>query len=327
MTPTDLRRLAFDFRAARAVSCGVELGLFEALGSGAERAYDLAHRCEAEPRALAVLLDALVAIGVLERCKDTYRIPKALVGCLVPGEPGFVGNLLLHDLWHWTSWARLDEVVRRGSPLADRSRDPHLANPAVLRRFLPNLVRAMEQSTDGASHALALALAPLEPKQILDLGGGTGAHLIALLQELPAARGTLAEQAFSLDAARVRVAESGLGDRIEFRLLDFEHEPIPQGHDLLLLSRVLMGLPADRAEKLLCACAGAVAPGGTLAIHDYAGGSRIGALLSLDMLLHTGGAVHSAETVAGWLAQSGLEVRPARRVLPYTRLFTARKPG
>jgi SAM-dependent methyltransferase len=326
VTPANLRRLAFDFRAARAVSCGVELGLFDALAGGCTRAAELARVCEADPRTLAVLLDALVAIGVLERAGDEYRIPKALLASLSSKEPGFVGNLLLHDLWHWTSWARLDEVVRGGGPLRDRSRDPHLTNPSVLRRFLPNLVRAMEQSVGGASAKLAAGLVPLRPRSILDLGGGTGAHLVALLHALPEARGTLAEQAFALEAARGRLSEAGLDGRAEVRLLDFEREPIPHGHDLILLSRVVMGLPAERAERLLRACGEALAPGGAVAVHDYAANSRTGALLSLDMLLHTGGAVHTGESIARWLAGAGLAADPARRVLPYTRLWIGRKP-
>jgi hypothetical protein len=114
---------------------------------------------------------------------------------------------------------------------------------------------------------------------------------------------------------------------VELSRLDFERDAIPPGHDLVLLSRILMGLPAERAARLVRACAEALAPGGALAVHDYAAGSRTGALLSLDMLLHTGGAVHRAEVIAGWLRGAGLAAEPARRVLPYTRLWIGSKPA
>jgi SAM-dependent methyltransferase len=305
----------------------MELGIFEALGRSAASAEKIASVCNADARGIRILLDALTATDVVEHSPHGYRIRPPLADCLLEAEPGYTGNLLLHDLWHWTSWARLDEVVREGKALERRDGDPHLTNPEILHRFLPNYVAAMEQCIGDSPERIAALLAPLGPRSILDLGGGTGAHLMALLEELPDARGVLAELAFSLEQARGRVHDRGLDARIELIALDFDREPIPSGHDLILISRVLMGLGPDRARDLIRRCAEAVAPGGHLAIHDYAPRSRVGALLSLDMLLNTGGEVHSASSVAGWLESAGLTDISCEHVLPYTRLYVARKPA
>jgi SAM-dependent methyltransferase len=325
VTPLELRRVAFDFRVARALYAGVEIGLFDAIGRGARTPQELAARMAADPRALRILLEALAGAGVLERSGDAFAIAPALVASLVSGEPDYLGNLLLHDLWHWTSWAHLGRVLREGAPHKERGGDPHLTSPEVLRRFLPNFALAMDQSGGDATPRLASQLARLAPRAILDLGGGSGRELEALLGLLPAARGAVAERAFALEAARERLGRSRVAARARVVALDFERDPIPGGYDLILLSRVLMGLPDDAALRLVRACAAALAPGGTLAIHDYDARSRVGALLSLDMLLLAGAAVHPSATLLRWLAEAGLRAERPQRVLPYTRLWLGRR--
>ncbi len=325
MTPAELRRVAFDFRVARALYAGVEIGLFDAIGRGERTPEELAGRCGADPRALAILLEALASSGALERRGDAFAIPPGLVTSLVSDEPEYLGNLLLHDLWHWTSWAHLGRVLREGGPHKDRDGDPHLSSPEVLRRFLPNFALAMDQSGADATEPLADALSRLAPRAILDLGGGSGRELEALLLRLPDARGVVAERAFAADAARERLARSEVADRAQVLALDFERDPLPGGYDMILVSRVLMGLGEEQAARLLRACAAALPPGGVLAIHDYDARSRVGALLSLDMLLLGAGRVHPAVSVLRWLTDSGLATEPPRHMLRYTQLWLARK--
>jgi SAM-dependent methyltransferase len=327
VTPDALRRLAFGFREARALFAGVELGVFEALGERARPAAELAAELELDPRGARILLDALAALGVLARDGERYAISYELRPMLIPGHAAYAGNLFLHDLWHWTSWARLDAAVREGAAATRREGDPHLGSPAILGRFLGNYVQAMEQSEDGASAKLARRLAELAPRRVLDLGGGSGGLLLELLERLPDAHGTLVDHVFSLERTLARAGRSSARERLAFVGLDFEKEEIPLGHDLIAISRVLMGMAPERAEALVRRAAAALPENGVLALHDFDAGTRVGALLSLDMLLNTGGAVHSRAQIERWLAASGLALESARRVLRYSRLWIARKRG
>jgi hypothetical protein len=324
VTPEALRMLAFRFRESRAVFAGVELGVFEALGDGARSAEELAGSLALDARALAILLDALAALEVLERDGARYAIPGDLRETLAPDGSEYAGNLFLHDLWHWTSWARLDAAVRDGSAWSRRDGDAHLGNPEILGRFLPNYVLAMEQSEGGASELLAQRVAGLSPKRVLDLGGGSGGLLLRVLEKAALASGTLVDHVFSLSRARELASRSPARERMTLLGLDFEKGEIPRDHDVILLSRVLMGLAPERARSLVERAAGALPWGGALVVHEFDAETRV-ALLSLDMLLHTGGAAHPRPTLEGWLAGSGLALESARRVLPYTRAWVARK--
>jgi hypothetical protein len=92
-----------------------------------------------------------------------------------------------------------------------------------------------------------------------------------------------------------------------------------------VLARVLMGWAPERAAALVRRAADALAPGGALVVHDFDSRSRVGALLSLDMLLNTGGNVHARSAVEEWLVTSGLTLESSRRLLPYTRSWIARR--
>ena len=325
MKPDRLRALAFRFREARALFAGVELGIFEAIGLAARSADELAGELSLDARATAILLEALAALGVLARDGTRYAIPSDLRSTLLPGDASYAGNLFLHDLWHWTSWARLDATVREGSAWKQRGTDAHLGDPEILRRFLPNYVLAMEQSEGGATDTLSRLVAALEPKRVLDLGGGSGGLLLRVLEQLPRAFGTLVDHSFSLTRARELAERSPARERMALLGLDFEKSEIPRGHDVILLSRVLMGMTPERARTLVERAAEALASGGALVVHEFDAGTRVGALLSLDMLLHTGGAAHSRAELEGWLADCGLALESAHRVLPYTRAWIARK--
>jgi hypothetical protein len=325
VTADELRALAFRFRESRAVFAGVELGVFEALGDGARSARELADALALDARALEILLDALVALEVLERDGGRYAIASELRSTLVPRGASYAGNLFLHDLWHWTSWARLDQTVREGSARQRRDGDAHLGDPEILGRFLPNYVLAMEQSEGGASELLARRLAALEPKRVLDLGGGSGGLLLRVLERAPSAYGTLVDHVFSLSRARELTSRSPARERMELLGLDFEKCQIPREHDVIVLSRVLMGMNPQRARALVGRAVEALPEGGALVVHEFDAETRVGALLSLDMLLHTGGAAHPRAQLEGWLADGGLVLESARRVLPYTRAWIARK--
>ncbi len=322
MTPEALRRVAFRFREARALFAGVELGVLDALARAPRPCQELAAELGLDARGLAVLLDALVAMDVLEDGDAGYALAEELRPALASDQPGYVGNLLLHDLWHWSTWARLDRAVREGASQIAHSGDPHLSDPEVLRRFLPNYVAAMGQSGADAFAPVAARILRHGPKSVVDLGAGSGGLADALLARSDSVAVSLVDHAFALDLVRKRLGDS---PRVSLFARDFEKDALPGMFDAVVLSRVLMGYGPARARAAVEKAARAVAPGGRLYVHDFARDSRVGALLGLDMLLNTGGEAHPAAALETWIADAGLELESSERLLPYTRLWVGRR--
>jgi 2,7-dihydroxy-5-methyl-1-naphthoate 7-O-methyltransferase len=122
---------------------------------------------------------------------------------------------------------------------------------------------------------------------IVDVGGGTGSLLKALLLALPETRGTLVE----LPQTAARAAESfrraGLDDRVTVCAQSF-FEPLPPDGDVYLLWKVLNDWPGAETEAILRRCAEAAGPLGTVVINGGVAGDHEPRRLTVDMVIAGG---------------------------------------
>ncbi|MDZ4199493.1 MAG: methyltransferase dimerization domain-containing protein, partial [Kiritimatiellia bacterium] len=111
-----LTDLATGYWGSAALSAAVDLGVFEALAAREQAADSLAETLGASPRHLGELLQALVAIGLLEKTDGGYRIDASARPFLDPAcETCLLGALRFNaDLY--PLWGRLADTVRRGAP-------------------------------------------------------------------------------------------------------------------------------------------------------------------------------------------------------------------
>jgi SAM-dependent methyltransferase len=307
MIEGELRDLTFSHRAARLAMAGVATGVFDALADTPRTAGEIAAACGLAPRGARVLLEALAALGLLERCGGAYlATPEARSVFTEKGERSR-RHTVLHDLWHMGLWARLEESLATGTKLADRSRDPFFTRPDVLARFFPNLAHAMAETSRDEALELAATL-DLPPRaRVLDLGGGIGNSARAIAEAHPDAEVVLFDQ-----PPVIAEAERELGPRVEAHAGDFLRDPLDPtgaGFDRVLLSRVLMGLGDVAAVELLRRVRDVLRRGGVADVLELRRGDgaagRVAALLDVDMLLLTGGSVRSAEELRALLAAAG----------------------
>jgi precorrin-6B methylase 2 len=308
----ELRDLTFGFRAARAVMAAVSVGAIERLASGECGAAELAQGCGLHPRGAEALLAALAALGVCREAGGRFGLTRAARRVLVGTGDLSRRSVVLHDLWHFGLWARLEASLRSGAPVADRTGDPFFSDPAVLGAFFPNFTRAMEETGREAAARLARELPLAGSERVLDLGGGGGGFAAALARAHPKLEAVVFElPPVAREAERV-LAAAGLEERVEVRAGSFladALDPSGRGFDLALLSRVLMGLGDGDAAALLSRARAALRPGGRVVVHEFRRGEgaagRVAALLDLDMLLLTGGAVRAPESLVALLEQAG----------------------
>src|SRR3970282_1919278 len=87
------------------------LGLFSALAGGPSDPASLARRLCADPRRLAILLNALVGVGLLGKKGKGYRNGE-IANRFVAGAPASKASILLHHLNCWTEWTRTTDTDR-----------------------------------------------------------------------------------------------------------------------------------------------------------------------------------------------------------------------
>jgi len=222
----------------RALAIVADLGVPKALAQGPRAVEDLGREVGADPDALHRLLRALASDGVFaEEAPGTFGHTEASEQLLDPSWSSFAhlfGGVFYRALGELeaTGKARFAEAFGADfwSWLA--------AHPEERAIF----DRAMEQGKDGRVERLD-GVEWRGDETVVDVGGGNGSLLVALLRRQPGLRGIV----FDLPET-VRDAEA-LGDRIDFVEGSF-FERVPEG-DVYVLSTILHDWDDEKAAEIL----------------------------------------------------------------------------
>lgn len=149
----------------------------------------------------------------------------------------------------------------------------------------------------------------LTGEHVVDVGGGTGELLGALLESAPAARGTLVELPSSAGRAAAHLAERGVGDRAQIVPQSF-FEPLPTGGDVYVLAQVLHDWPDAEARLILGRVAEAAESGRVVVVERISGVDAHDHDVELDLLMLAafGGGERTVDEYAALAGAVGLEV-------------------
>jgi hypothetical protein len=311
VTPDVIFQVASGFMAAKHLFVANEVGLFEHLAHGPATLEELAPRTGVPRRTLRILTDAMVALGFVERHADRYQNEPVATAFLSGPTPLDLRPFL--RFWNQLSyprWMRLEEAVRTGQRLFDGQAHP--TRTAEQQRIFSEGVAAL---TAEAAQGLATAYAFGQNHKVLDLGGGTGSFLLAVLRQHRAVAATLFERPAVAAVARQALSTTLFADAITIVEGDFFTDPIPTGHDAIIVANVMHGLSPEHNRVLLRRIREGVLAGAHLLLVDlWTDRTRTqpltAALMAGEFLIGSGegsgeGDVYSAEEVHGWLQESG----------------------
>jgi O-methyltransferase len=154
---------------------------------------------------------------------------------------------------------------------------------------------AMSQGTQLTAALLPTAYDFDRFRTVVDIGGGDGTLIAAILRAHPALRGILFDTPGGLGQAEATLRQATVLDRCEIRSGDF-FTCAPAGGDLYLLKSVIHDWDDERATTILGHCRRAIADGGRLLIIESvlpetvdASVSPITYLSDLNMMVNLGG--------------------------------------
>jgi len=326
-TADSLLELGRGYQRSQPLLAAAEVGVFEALAGGGRSAGEVATERGTDPRATEYLLDALAALGVLHKKDDRYEILPELVSLLAGDDETSVLPMIRHHATCAHRWDALARVVRSGRPVRDSRSAPW--GEEEQRAF----IQAMHVVGRGVAGGIVARLRPERFRRALDVGGGSGSYTLALLRAAPEMRVTLFDLPPVVEMARERLEKEGLLDRVDLAAGDFDTDPLPGGHDLVLLSAIIhQNSPAEN-RVLYEKCLAALDPGGSLVIreilmdasHTHPPG---GALFALNMLVaNEGGGTYSFEEIRADLETAGFtDVKLIQRGTWMDGLVEGRKP-
>lgn len=306
MNPSRILDLANAFWGSAALLAAVEHNLFGLIDGGATTAAEIAAAAGLPERPTAMLLDAVVALGLCTKDGDRYRNAPDAAAFLVPGRPGSLASALGYNTRLFPAWGRLAEAVRRDAPIVET---PTYTgdDPERTRAF----VHGMHQRALGMAHAM---LAPIDLsgcRHLVDVAGGPGTLSVMLCRRHPGLRATVLELPGIAAVGRELVAQQELADRVAHRDADVFADDLGHGYDAALVSGLLHREPAATCRELLARLYRALEPGSVVYLVDVMrDGSRVGppfaALFALNMLLTSErGGCHADVDHVAWLEEAG----------------------
>ncbi len=283
----------------------VKLDVFSAVCGGYHTARDIAHRIGAHEPTLTILLNALVALRLLNKEGERYANSGAADTHLVRHSSQYIGHLLLlHDA-EWENWGKLEQTVRTGRRAVDRhvfETDPELGG---------NVLAVLHRIGQQSGPEFARRLHVTGPLRMLDLGGGAGTNAIAFCQVYPEVSATVFDLPATLRLTEKTIKEAGLESRISLLAGDFNADPLGGPYDLVLMSDILHYQTSETNAALVEKVFAHLVPGGRLIIKDRfldegGTGPAWTTAFAVHILVNTqqGGCYKTAEAME-WMTKAG----------------------
>ncbi len=292
--------LARSFMENRILLTAAQCDLFTLLSEGPMSAEDLAERLKGNQRALTIVLDALVAMGLLDK-KDGKYFCELAIGELLSGQsPRTVLPMVLHASNLWTRWSNLTRLV-----------SDNLGRESSEQEWMTAFIGAMHAIATPQADRLVSRINPGLARRLLDVGGASGTYTIAFLRASPNLTATLFDRPTVVEMARERLAKEGWLNRVTLVAGDFSKDPLPAGHDLALVSAIIHQNSPEQNLALYKKLATALEPGGRLVIRDHVlcpdrTQPRTGAIFAVNMLVGTeGGNSYTFEEIREGLGGAG----------------------
>jgi len=310
---------AFGFWSSKVLLTAVELSVFTRLGDRALTGADLGAELGLHPRGIHDFLDALVAMGFLERDGDgapaKYRNNAAGRLYLDRTSPRYVGGILeMLNARLFRFWGDLTEALRTGKPQNEVKHgqkgmfEELYAEEARLEQFL----NAMTGLSRINFEALAEKFDFGRYKTLCDVGGATGLLSIEVAKRHPHIACTSFDLPVVEPIAKKSIAAAGLSSRVRTAAGDFFDDPLPKA-DVITMGMILHDWNLEKKRHLIRSAYEALPKGGAFVaiealIDDRRRENAFGLLMSLNMLIEFGDAFDfTAADFRSWCGDVGFQ--------------------
>lgn len=317
VNPDRLISMAAGFQYSKILLTANELGVFRAIGEKSRTARDVAVMLKLDEEATAILLGALVGLGLLAykagRFKNAPDVKKYLAADTDDGMAHITNHM--NHMYH--SWDRLDAIVRKGRPR--KAERPEVLTDKKRNR---DFIRGMFEIGYPTAKLLAEKIDLKGVAKMADIGGGPAQYPIAFAKKAPAARFVVADYPNTIKVAKEYVGKYGLEDRIALRKCEFFDVPelgIGNGFDMALLSQVLHAESPKKCQELIKKTYKILRPGGRIIINENAlNRDRISPapplIFAVNMLVNNAGRTYSVDEMSGWLKEAGFRKVKSKRL-------------
>lgn len=311
-SPEHILQTGMSFLASKTLLSAVEMEVFTELAKHPADLETLTGRLGLHPRSSRDFLDALVAMGFLERNEGIYSNTPSTDLFLDKRKPSYIGGILeMANRRLFSHWNNLTTALRTGLPQAESSAGGETfaslyADPERLKGFL----RAMTGVSRGANLAIAAKFPWGDYKTVADAGPAQGDLLVQVLLKNTHLSGIGFDLPEVAPIFEECVEANKLSSRLRFQPGSFFTDPLP-GADVIMMGHILHDWNLEEKRMLIGKAYDALPKGGALLVYesiidDDRSKNAFGLLMSLNMLIETsGGFDYTGADCIGWLKEAG----------------------
>ncbi len=298
MLPDRLDQMIRAYMPSRCILTALELDIFTAVGDRAN-AEQIGTRVHANARSVSMLLNALVALGLLTKNGDDYENTTESARFFVQGSKDHQRNGLLHAANIWHRWSTLTDAVRAGTRVSIDRTDTS--------EWTRNFIAGMQRNAKDRAPLVVKALGTAGVCRILDLGGGSGAYSIAFAKACPDVHCEILDLPEVVAITTEYVRQAGVSRQVSVRAGDMRQGEFGSGYDIVMLNAICHMFSEEQNRDIFRRAQKALAPNGRLAVQDFIlnpdkTGPTQAALFSLNMLVATdSGASYSELEYSQWM--------------------------
>jgi hypothetical protein len=299
---------------SQAITVAVDLGIADVLDKGPLRLEELASRVEADPDALRRLLRALIGRGIFRQRRDGRYELNAFANSLRTNAPMSAASMaqMVGSVQHREHWSHLADAVKTGNAVLPALHgvggfDYLVEDP----EFNAVFNRAMADTTEMAVDYLTAAYSFDAYPTVVDVGGGVGRLLCAILEATPTARGVLYDLPHAIAEAPPVLRQHNVANRVELLEGSF-FDSVPTGGDVYVLKMILHDWPDDKAVEILQSVRSAAKVGTKVLVIDCVIPDHdrefFGHWTDLEMLLMQAGRERTVPEYRSLLARAGFRM-------------------
>jgi SAM-dependent methyltransferase len=306
-----------------------DLGVFAKLAETGEADADtLARELQLSPRGALLLLDACVALELLEKNGEIYRNSEDAAVFLTPNSPADLSKAIRYNRDVYAAWGKLRELAKTG--LSVEKPEIHLGEDEQRTR---DFVLSMHGRALGIGQAVVPQLDLSGCKKLFDVGGGPGTYSALIARRWPEIECTVLDLPGVVRVADELLAAQGMSGKVKTLAGDYRVAEFPAGNDAVIFFGMLHQESPDSIRDLFKRAHISLNPGGVVYVMDMMtdrthARPKFSALFAVNMALTTeNGWVFSDAELGGWLKETGFcdfSVKPLAPPMPHW-LACARK--
>ncbi len=300
-------RLCTSYIPTRVIYAAAKLELADHIGNDGANAQDLAQKLKLDAAALYRVMRVLAGLGVLRQEPNDRFYVTPFGETLRKDAPQSVRDYAIYSHeFVYEAFSGITESVRTGKPVIDDffkflSADP--SREAIFHAGMSNRGRI-------ETAAILAAYEFFAPQTVVDVGGGNGALLSAILARNDHLSGVLFDQGSAIEAAKE--GRGGLLPRCKLVAGDF-FDGVPPGGDTYILKRILFDWTDEEALRILKNCRRAMNSHARLLIIEPLVGPPNepcpAHLFDMTFLVMLHGRLRTAEEYSGLLSQAGFRLQ------------------